>query len=124
MDHLRQKHWVNVPPVATRVYIIRDTHETLGHIGRKRLIGSLKQWYWWPGLANQVRGVLKNCQICQLDNPRVPPLEKTRFIEPPQGPFKGWSLDLAGPFPRDIDGNQYLVVAVDTFSKWVEAEPM
>ena len=68
--------------------------------------------------------MLKKCLICQIDRPRVPPLEQTRFIEPPEGPFKGWSLDLAGPFPRDIDGNQYLVVAVDPFSKWVEAEPM
>ena len=64
LDHLRIKHWVNVPPVPTRVDIIKDTHETLGHIGRERLLGSLKQWYWWPGMANQVRGVLRNCPIC------------------------------------------------------------
>ena len=52
LDHLMEKHWVNVPPLPNRLNIIRDTHETLGHIGRERLIGSLKQWYWWPGMAN------------------------------------------------------------------------
>ena len=57
-----------------------------------------------------------------MDNPKPPFIEEKRLIEPPQGPFKGWSFDLAGPFPRDVDGNQYLVVAVDPFSKWVEAK--
>ena len=75
-------------------------------------------------MAKQVRGVLKTCSVCQLDRPKPPFVEGKRFIEPPEGPFKGWSIDLAGPFPRDVDGNQYLVVAVDPFSKWVEAEPM
>ena len=36
-------------------------------------------------------------------------------------PFQGWHVDLAGPFPPDPDGNRYLCVAVDPFSKWVEA---
>ena len=30
-------------------------------------------------------------------------------------------MDAAGPFPEDLDGNRYLLVAVDPFSKWVEA---
>ncbi len=42
LDQLGRKQWVNVPPVPNRVDIIKDTHETLGHIGRERLIGSLK----------------------------------------------------------------------------------
>ena len=36
----------------------------------------------------------------------------------------GWSIDAAGPFPPDGDGNRYLLVAIDPFSKWVEAEPV
>ncbi len=31
---------------------------------------------------------------------------------------------MAGTFPRDDDGNRYLFVAVDPFTKWVEAIPM
>jgi hypothetical protein len=39
-------------------------------------------------------------------------------------PGRGWSIDLAGPFPKDADGNCYLAVAVDCMSKWVEAKPI
>jgi transposase InsO family protein len=33
-------------------------------------------------------------------------------------------VDLAGPFPPDEEGNRWLAVAVDVYSKWVEAFPL
>ncbi len=36
----------------------------------------------------------------------------------------GWSIDAAGPFPEDEEGNRYLLVVVDPFSKWVESVRM
>ena len=52
--------------------------------------------------------------------------ERSRELPPepadrPAGPFRGWSVDLAGPFPPDDSGNKYMAIAVDVFSKWVEA---
>ena len=35
-----------------------------------------------------------------------------------------WGIDLVGPLPRDINNYRFLIVAIDYFSKWVEAEPM
>ena len=32
----------------------------------------------------------------------------------------GWAVDSAGPFPADADGNRFLFVFIDPFSKWVE----
>ena len=34
--------------------------------------------------------------------------------------FDVWGIDLMGPFPNSF-GNQYILVAVDYVSKWVEA---
>ena len=31
-------------------------------------------------------------------------------------------MDSAGPFPDDADGNRYLLVAVDVFTRWVEVQ--
>jgi hypothetical protein len=41
-DHLGKPHWVNVPPIPNRYDIIKDTHESLGHVGREKLLGSLR----------------------------------------------------------------------------------
>ena len=46
-----------------------------------------------------------------------------KWIDKGTLPFAGWSIDAAGPFPLDEEGNRYLLVAVDPFSKWVEAVP-
>lgn len=33
-------------------------------------------------------------------------------------------MDIMGPFPRSTRQNEYLLVVVDYFSKWVEVFPM
>ena len=39
-------------------------------------------------------------------------------------PFAVWGLDMVGPFKRSKDKKTRLLVAVDKFTKWVEAEPV
>jgi hypothetical protein len=36
-------------------------------------------------------------------------------------PFKRTAIDVAGPFPRSNQGNRYLLIAMDYFTKWTEA---
>ena len=60
----------------------------------------------------------------QKDRVPPPPLEELRWIDKGSAPFLGWSIDATGPFPKDADGNCFLLVAVNPFSKWVEACPV
>ena len=39
-------------------------------------------------------------------------------------PFAHWGLDIVGPFPRAIGNRRWLLVGIDYFTKWVEAEPL
>ena len=39
-------------------------------------------------------------------------------------PFATWGLDMVGTFKRSKDKKIHLLVAVDKFTKWVEAEPI
>ena len=39
-------------------------------------------------------------------------------------PFDQWGMDIVGPFPMATGQRKFLLVAVDYFSKWVEAEPL
>ncbi|XP_073066043.1 uncharacterized protein [Primulina eburnea] len=39
-------------------------------------------------------------------------------------PFDQWDMDIVGPFPIARGQKKFLLVAVDYFSKWVEAEPL
>ena len=39
-------------------------------------------------------------------------------------PFAVWGLDMVGPFKTAPGGYTHLLVAVDKFTKWVEAKPI
>ncbi|XP_071688997.1 uncharacterized protein [Rutidosis leptorrhynchoides] len=39
-------------------------------------------------------------------------------------PFCKWAIDIVGPFPKGAGNAEYLVVAIDFFTKWVEAKPL
>ena len=39
-------------------------------------------------------------------------------------PFAQWGLDIVGPFPKAVGNKKYLLVHIDYFTKWVEAEPL
>lgn len=39
-------------------------------------------------------------------------------------PFTQWGFDIIGPFPRALGNKRYVVVAIDYFTKWVEAEAL
>jgi hypothetical protein len=39
-------------------------------------------------------------------------------------PFAVWGLDMVGPFKAAPGGLTHLLVAVDKFTKWIEAKPI
>ncbi|XP_071700086.1 uncharacterized protein [Rutidosis leptorrhynchoides] len=38
--------------------------------------------------------------------------------------FCKWGIDIVGPFPRGVGNVKFLVIAIDYFTKWVEAKPL
>lgn len=75
-------------------------------------------------MHTDVASLLKSCPTCLKDRPSPPPEEPPRAISKGRLPFQGWSIDAAGPMPADEDGNTHLLVAIDPFSKWIEALPV
>uniref|UniRef100_A0A2N9G704 Uncharacterized protein n=1 Tax=Fagus sylvatica TaxID=28930 RepID=A0A2N9G704_FAGSY len=47
-----------------------------------------------------------------------------RKMPPIHWSFSQWGLDIVGPLPRAPGNRQWLIVATDYFTKWVEAEPL
>ena len=43
---------------------------------------------------------------------------------PPAWPLKRWGMDLVGPLPTAQGNYKYDVVAVEYFTKWIEAKPI
>ena len=66
---------------------------------------------------------VKKCHNCQVygDVSHLPSMELQGMTSP--WPFAVWGIDIIGEVrPKASNGHRYIIVAIDYFSKWVEAE--
>ncbi|GKD86356.1 reverse transcriptase domain-containing protein, partial [Tanacetum coccineum] len=77
-----------------------------------------------PLQANYARKLIRACQDCQVHKavPRSPQQKLSPIISP--WPFYKWGIDIVGPFPEGPGKVKFLIVAIDYFTKWIEAKPM
>jgi len=92
-----------------------------GHHGGERTAHKvLQSGFFWPTLFRDAAGYVKSCDQCQrmgaISTQHEMPLHNILEVEI----FDVWGIDFMGPFPPS-NGNQYILVAVDYVSKWVEA---
>ena len=68
--------------------------------------------------------LVKRCDKCQrFGNVQRLPAEKLMTITSPW-PFSQQGIDIVGPLPQGKDQVKFLLVAIDYFTKWVEAEAL
>ncbi|GKV51566.1 hypothetical protein SLEP1_g58208 [Rubroshorea leprosula] len=108
-------------------YAVREVHEGVcgTHIGGRTLARKLlRHGYYWPTMVEDAQSYVKKCPTCQFnaDDIHMPGEMLSSFSSP--WPFAQWGVDLLGPFIKGKGGCTFLVVAVDYFTKWIEAKPL
>src|SRR4051812_44889281 len=95
-------------------------HPLSGHQGQDNTYIRVSEHYYWPGMREDVIKYVRSCDICQKRKRRQgeAPLEPIRKHPIP---FYQVGIDVMGPLPKTLTGFRYIVVAVDHFTKWVEA---
>ena len=68
--------------------------------------------------------LVRKCKVCQ-EHAKIShlPSEPLTSITSPW-PFQQWGLDILGPLPIGKGQCKFIVVAVNYFTKWAEAEPL
>ena len=113
-----------VPSPEARVALVTDVHRQLGHFGVKRTYSLLEPTFWWAGMHEQVARVVASCQVCDRVKASFNVKDSVLKPLPIMGLGYRWSCDLAGPFPVSKTGNQYVMVMIEHFSKWIELVPL
>ena len=67
---------------------------------------------------------VRKCEQCQRHTPLIHQLVGSLNPINKPWPFAQWGLDIIGPFPRAIGNRRFILVAVDYFTKWAEAEAL
>ena len=65
---------------------------------------------------------MKTCWECQQRGSTRQNNVKRTIL--PMDIFERWGIDIVGPLPLTQQGNKYIIVAVDYFTRWPEAQPL
>ena len=66
---------------------------------------------------------IRQCPACQITNRLRIPIKTHPFTCASYNPFEVLHLDHIGPLTKDSHGNEYILVIIDAFSRWVELFP-
>jgi hypothetical protein len=107
--------------------LLNDLHSgACGHHAAPRtLVGNaFRQGFYWPTAVSDAVKLVCSCKGCQYYARQTHlPAHALQTI-PITWSFAVWGLDLVGPLKRTTGGFTHLLVAVDKFSKWIEACPI
>ncbi|KAK3017903.1 hypothetical protein RJ639_005209 [Escallonia herrerae] len=109
------------------VYALQEVHEGIydQHLGERTLAQKiLRKGYYWPTMQKDAIEFTRRCDKCQKFMPisHTPVAPLTSVVSPI--PFSMWGMDLLRPFPMPSGQRRFVVVALDYFTKWTEAESL
>ena len=115
--------WQLLVPQKYKEPIMKELHDakTAAHLGIHKLREKISERFWWYGVTVDCRSWVRKCDTCAR---RKSPT--TRRRAPLQQEIAGHNLqrvamDIMGPLPVSEQGNRYILVVGDYFSKWIEA---
>ena len=124
-------------PEDIRSVIGRSHNSLVGHHGRERTVAKVMevlQQKKYKKLADQfsdndhlrtyVKEFIDKCPVCQKLSTLKVPIQAHTFTTATYEPHQRLNMDTIGPFPDDEDGYCYILVIIDTFTRWIELFPI
>ncbi|KAI5151211.1 hypothetical protein ENBRE01_1973 [Enteropsectra breve] len=100
--------------------VIKSYHITGGHASANNMKFLMKDKYTWPTLYKEIDKYVSQCKICLLSGNKLGNT-LNKVIKPTQINHL-WELDLIGRIEGKTGKNKFIFVAIDHFSKWLEAK--
>ena len=80
--------------------------------------------YYWLTMQKDAYAYVKAYNKCQIFSNLIRQLIEELTPMTALWPFAQWGLDIIGPFLMAVRQLKFLVVNIDYFTKWVEAEAL
>lgn len=107
-------------PRGVRWQVLKTNHDDVGHFGFEKTLQRIKSTFWFPKMRKFIRKYVSACLECA--HHKVPSGAKEGMLHPipkVDVPLHTVHADHLGPFPRSKHGNMYILVIVDSFTKYV-----
>lgn len=100
--------------------IISEYHIKTGHGSPNNMKFLIREKYFWEGMFNEIENFVKGCITCQKNGGER--IQTKNKIIRTERPNQLWQCDLIGRLTSHDGSNKFIFVAVDHYSKWVEAK--
>lgn len=113
-------------PRTWRTPLIHSAHTSLGtgHPGVNETLSLLRERFWWPNMASDIRRYVNGCTDCAVSkNPRHLPSGKLHPLPVPNRLWSHLGVDFITDLPPS-DNNTCILVIVDRFSKSCRLLPL
>ena len=115
-----------IVPDQLKEEVIRLNHDIKsgGHAGIKRTLSRVKQSFMWYGMTKDTELFVKTCKECNKNKKPNVKAKAALGVYHAGGRFERIHIDILGPFVPSDKGNQYVLMLVDQFTKWLECYPL
>jgi Integrase zinc binding domain len=123
--HLDGSRQIVIPAVLrSRLLHLEHFPKVAGHPGMTRMFRSMRKRFFWKHMAADVSETIRQCPVCAKN--RVNERKRTSFLKlfPASSPLEYVSMDILGPLPKTEQGNRFLLVITDRFSKLTRTVPL
>lgn len=113
-----------VIPKSARFNILRKYHDDVGHLGYKKCESLIKSKFWFQSMTKFIKKYVSACLDCAYKRGQYGRKEGFLFpIDKPDQPLHTWHIDHLGPYTKSIGGYCYILMVVDSYSKYLFARP-
>ena len=115
-----------VVPSKFRKEILRLCHDipSSGHQGNQRTKCKVQERYFWHKLSRDVKGYVLGCSVCNRNKSPSRKNKSPLVLNQAGVPMEKVHIDFVGPLPRSRSGNEYILVMIDQFTRWLECIPL
>lgn len=125
-EELQQNRYLLMVPTVLQAEVLKGCHDcpTAGHLGQQKTLLRVKRKYIWHGMSTDVKIYVRACKICNTQKkPSIKPKAALGSYQAGE-PMERIHIDMLGPLSETHNGNKYILLLVDQFSKWVEVHPL
>ena len=111
-------------PIKILKRLIWEFHAAYGHTGADKNHKIIKKYFYYPRLAKIIRQTLSTCDSCQRN--KITTKSSSFILESvqPEEPLELLSIDFFGPLVKTKYVYEYILVVVDTFTKYTKLYPL